>query len=687
MFTRLTPRMTVRRHHAVRLSFAALLAGAPAAARADWRDDIGFTRLGQTYASGVPTAVSAGVAQIEAGDTAGNSYLPDSANAAFSGKTITNKSAGSGSSDHATTVGAYFYGNTNSLVPATTQIDAYNASGWAALIPYAETRRVQNHSWIGTAFSEGADIDAAVAAYGLRLDYMAQTYGTVVVVGVNNGQSTTLPYLLCQGYNQISVGLTNGQHSAGYTAYDGAGRIKPDLVAPDSVTSFATPQVASAAGLLAEKLAASPYSLSGANLPRVVKALLLTGATKDEFAAWSRTDVRPIDTRHGAGELNILLAYRTLLAGPVSASGSATVADTAWASATVRSSTAANSRTYFFDVPADASASRFAATLIWHRAITTTGGALSGSLANLDLALHSVEPGSFTVGAALQTSASTVDNLEHIHVPDLPAGRYALRLSSDSSAQTPYALAWRTLPTVTVAATDPAAAERDGSPAVFTVSRAGPTTSPLLVPLAWGGTAVSGTHYKTPPESVLIPAGSASTTVAITPVADDLAQGARTVTLTVASDFSLSAGAAASASAVIEDKPYDAWRFARFTAEQLADADVSGPDADPDADGLANLLEYALGAEPLSADASARAPAAGVDADHLTLAYHAPSGRSDITYVAEWSTDLVAWQSGTGIAEELSRIAGEGGDNVIVRAVASLSTQPRQFLRLRVSRE
>lgn len=684
MFMRLTPRMTVRRHHAVRLSLAALLAGAPAAARADWRDDVGFTRLGQTYASGVPTAVSAGVAQIEAGDTAGNSYLPDSANAAFSGKTISNKSTGSGASGHATTVGAYFYGNTNSLVPATAQIDAYHASGWAALIPYAETRRVQNHSWIGTGFNEGADIDASVAYYGLRLDYMAQTYGTVVVVGVNNGQSTTLPYLLCQGYNQISVGLTNGQHSAGYTAYDGAGRIKPDLVAPDSVTSFSTPKVASTAGLLAEKLAAAPYSLSGENIPRVVKSLLLTGATKDEFTAWSQASAQPIDTRYGAGELNILLAYRTLIGGRVTYDQLAP--DTAWAHESVRSTLSTTRRTYFFDVPEGAASSRFAASLVWHRAITTSGGVLSGSLANLDLALHSVEPGTFTVGAELQTSASTVDNLEHIYAPALPAGRYALRVASSSSASTSYALSWRTLPTVTVVATGAVASEQDGSAAVFTVTRAGPTTSPLHVPLAWGGDAVSGTHYTVPASAVLIPAGSASATVAVTPIADSLAQGARTVTLSVASDFSLSAGASASASATIEDKPYDAWRFARFTSEQLADSAVSGPDADPDADGLVNLLEYALGAEPLSADASARAPVAGIDSGRLTLAYHAPAGRADVALAAEWSADLVSWSSGAAYAEEISRVAVAGGEDVVVRAVAPLDSEPRQFLRLRATR-
>lgn len=667
---------------------AILLLAAAGPAHADWRDEVGHTRLLQTYTSGVPTAVAAGVTQAEAGDKSGNLYLPNVADSRFAGKTIFNKSTGTGSSGHATGVGAYFYGSTGSLLPDTLEIDAYNATHWLNSLPYAETRRVQNHSWVVHTLEAGSDPDATVRYFNARLDYLVNQNGVVCVAGVNNGQSTTLPYLLAQGYNLISVGLSNGQHSAGLTAYDTAGRSKPDLVAPDSVTSNATPQVASAAGLLAQKLSEAPYSLTGASLPRVVKALLLTGATKDPFPAWSRTDTRPIDARHGAGQLNILLAYRNLLGGRSTYNQLAP--DTAWAHEAVRSTLGESRRTYFFDVPAGAVSSRFVATLVWHRAVS--GSPLTGyvpSMENLDLALHSVAPDTFTVGAALQTSASTVDNLEHIHLPDLPAGRYALRVSSASSVSTDYALAWRTLPAVTVVATSPVARELDGAPAVFTVARTGPTTGPLLVPLVWGGSAVSGVHYNSAPASLLIPAGAASATVEIAPVADSLAQGDRSLTLAVASDFSLSAGTPANAAATIQDKPFDAWRHARFDSAQLADATVSGAEADPDADGLANLLEYALAAEPLAVDAASRRPASGLDAEgRLTLTYLHAAGRADLGYAVEWTADLAAggWQSGPAVVTETARVAAEDGELVTVRAETTPAVAPRQFLRLRVTR-
>ncbi len=665
------------------------------ALRADWRDEVGYTRLLQTFPGGVPSSLAAGVTQVEAPSVQGdaiNYYLPDAADSRFAGKSFVNKSTGTGGSGHATAVGANFYGIGSSLVPGTTVIDVYNANTWINALPYAESRRVQNHSWIVQTLDAANPPETTVPAINARLDYMVNQSGVVCVAGVNNGYSTTLPYFLAQAYNLVSVGLTNGQHSAGLTAYDGAGRIKPDIVAPDTLTSFATPQVSSAAALLAQKLSESPYSLTGASIPRAVKALLLAGATKDEFSGWSRSAAQPIDARHGAGELNILLAYRTLLGGPAAASASQLCPSSAWTTSTVRGSTSAASRTFFFEVPSGSVAPRFSAALVWHRGVTAP--AYSTSLANLSLSLHEVAPGGFSLGAEVQTSDSAVDNLEHVYVPGLPAGRYALQVANASAAGVEYALAWRTLPTVVVAATAPLASEQTGDAGVFTITRTGPVTSPLFVPLAWGGSAVSGTHYTAPPSSLLIPAGAASATVSVTPLSDSLAQGDRSVTLSVATDWSLSAGAPATATATIQDKPFDAWRFAHFTAAQLADSATSGAQADPDGDASPNLLEYALGGDPLAPDASAQAPRAANAGDgRLALTYFQPAGRADLAYAVEWTDDLAAgaWQSGAGVVTETARVASGAGEPagewVTVRADATPGAAPRQFLRLHVTRQ
>lgn len=672
--------------------------------RADWRDDAGYTLLLQTYSSGVPASVASGVSQIEAPDGSAN-YAADSP-----GKAPTLKSGASGANGHASTVAVYFYSTASSAIPDTTTIDAYNANSWLATgflnydsatytsLPLTESRRIQNHSWISqftrTETNEDA-ITSAVANINQRLDYAINRDGCLAVVGTNNGASTILPDLMVQGYHTLSVGLTSGNHAAGLTTHDTAGRMKPDLVAYESLTSFATPQVSSVAGLISEKLRNTPYTpaLATADYPRLTKALLLAGATKDTLASWSRADTtKPYDATYGAGALNALLSYRILSAGRQSASASSTLAETGWAISTVRSSTSASSRTYFFDIPADTTATRFSAALTWHRPLSFNSltGTFNTSLPNLDLRLYPVSPGTFTLNTTpFDASLSTVDNVEHLYQAALPPGRYALQISSASTTATTYALAWRTSPTVTVEATAATARETDLTPATFTLTRIGSTTSPLLVPLAWGGTALPGTHYQTPPDTALIPAGASSTTVTITPIADDLAQGDRTITLTVTQDFSLSVGTPSTAFATIEDKPYDSWRFARFTLEQLDDPATSGPTADPDADGLSNLLEYAFNRAPLTSDATDAIPASSIDANgYLNLSFFQASDRPDLSYLVEWTDDLTTtWRSGPDYTTLDSTTTAPGGNQLTVRAVTPLTDTPRQFLRVRVTRQ
>lgn len=87
--------------------------------------------------------------------------------------------------------------------------------------------------------------------------------------------------------------------------------------------------------------------------------------------------------------------------------------------------------------------------------------------------------------------------------------------------------------TVTIQATDNAAAEFGGDNGSLVLTRTGPTTFALPVDLATSGTATAGTDYVPVPKQVVIPAGQASTTVSIVPSEDGVAEGAETVTVTV----------------------------------------------------------------------------------------------------------------------------------------------------------
>ena len=121
--------------------------------------------------------------------------------------------------------------------------------------------------------------------------------------------------------------------------------------------------------------------------------------------------------------------------------------------------------------------------------------------------------------------------------------------------------------------------------------------------------------------------------------------------------------------------PYQTWLNLHFSAPEQGQSTVSGETADPDGDGRANLLEYALGTSPRATDTVAalvvRAPAG-----FLALDYPVP--QADVTYTPETSTDLVTWAT-TGITDAS---AGPG----LRTATVPQPPTGRAFLRLRVSR-
>lgn len=94
------------------------------------------------------------------------------------------------------------------------------------------------------------------------------------------------------------------------------------------------------------------------------------------------------------------------------------------------------------------------------------------------------------------------------------------------------------LPTVSITALDPDAAEAGNNPGTFTIERTGDTSEALTVSYTVGGTAaIDGTDY-TPPlvtGTVTIPAGQSSVNVTITPIDDLTVEGNETVDLTLTS--------------------------------------------------------------------------------------------------------------------------------------------------------
>lgn len=109
--------------------------------------------------------------------------------------------------------------------------------------------------------------------------------------------------------------------------------------------------------------------------------------------------------------------------------------------------------------------------------------------------------------------------------------------------------------------------------------------------------------------------------------------------------------------------------------------DVGNDVADADGDGLNNLLEFYLGADP--SRATQLQEMVSLPAAHLTLTHSVPAGISEVTGIVEVSENLVDWYSGLGHTVVVSDVVTAG---VRTRVVRDAVTGDRRFIRLRATR-
>jgi hypothetical protein len=129
--------------------------------------------------------------------------------------------------------------------------------------------------------------------------------------------------------------------------------------------------------------------------------------------------------------------------------------------------------------------------------------------------------------------------------------------------------------------------------------------------------------------------------------------------------------------------PLPAWKLQYFTTTQLADG-TSDDSADPNKDGVPNLLAYAFGLTPFQS-AAGFVPTATIASNRLRLTYRQATAASDITYVPEVSGDLASWISGTTTLVSTVPISA-GLGSVTVADPVLFSSAARRFIRLRVTR-
>lgn len=474
-------------------------------AQAQVRVDTGYNALSAQWVGALPTGAGVNVTQVEA-DAGGNRPSNTTAGTGtFAGKTFTFRSPFSAASGHAIAVGNNLYGNGIALAPGITTIDSYEAGDWLGIntdingnslgqgiLQYNTSNnpqvslngsRVANHSWIYT----GSNVSQALELLE-RNDWLIATDDLIQVAGTNNGSGSTNQALFTYGANTISVGLSNQNNgigtptvltpsgSGGHQVYGRQGTYqhpRPDLVVPESATSWATPVVGSAAALLIQASKDNPawsavsYSaprslqtIRAADTSEVIRAALLAGADRSyynsdgvrllDYRATAATQAaNGLDTRVGAGQLNIRNSYNSLAGaqhvGAASGSGTAIPDagfdyDPQFGGATGSNATAA------YQFTGGWTGQNFAAALVWNanieiNDITGFGGVeTAANIHNFNLKLWDISTPATPV--LVSQSISDRENTENIFTTLVAGKNYQLEVSSVDSVNWDYGLAW-----------------------------------------------------------------------------------------------------------------------------------------------------------------------------------------------------------------------------------------------------
>ena len=340
--------------------------------------------------------------------------------------------------------------------------------------------------------------DIVTASFGTQfedwwtrgIEAMAEQYGLIVVTGIGNGSDSLDPLLYPgAGSNVIGVGVVNSvntenlatklanfslaspEHSSlGPTA---DGRCKPDIIAPGnclvadannpdnyeptgSWSSFSTPIVAGAVGLLVQKAKEGPdlsaaVAKDGGNC--AMKAILLNSATKLPF--WHKGKLQkdddheaPLDFLQGAGMLNAIGAYKNLIAGQAKPGNVPTIG---WDNNLLKQKNENLQNVYKITLT-EPNEEFITATINWNRHYDSVYPfeAIPDKDANLRLEIWAVDTSDSNNDYLLDYSDSKADNLEHIYVKaDANFTNYELIVTfsniddpNQSPADQRYGLAW-----------------------------------------------------------------------------------------------------------------------------------------------------------------------------------------------------------------------------------------------------
>jgi len=122
------------------------------------------------------------------------------------------------------------------------------------------------------------------------------------------------------------------------------------------------------------------------------------------------------------------------------------------------------------------------------------------------------------------------------------------------------------------------------------------------------------------------------------------------------------------------------WRLSYFGTTE--NAGTAADDYDFDTDGIANLIEYALGTDPLTATPADKVPTSSIEADgandYLILSVPRTAIQPGVTYQVQVGGDLAAWSEDVTVLVDTSTL-------LKVRDNVPVSDATKRFIRLRIT--
>lgn len=235
------------------------------------------------------------------------------------------------------------------------------------------------------------------------------------------------------------------------------------------------------------------------------------------------------------------------------------------------------------------------------------------------------------------------------------------------------------LPTARIFSPVPGTTRGDSEPAALVFTRDGDTAAPLQVFYQLSGTAAPSGFSPQPGGSVTIPADSREFKLPLTALSSALPQGEKSLVVELSANASYTLDDNTAATIVVRDKPFDSWRFSRFSPAELANPAISGPFADPDGSGTVNLLRFFSGSE------SRPRTSVLAQGDILYFQFDRHRAAIDLGYSILESDDLQHWNPSPPLA--LHAPVQDYGEiqqiQIPVRASTSLAER-KKFFRLNV---